>query len=92
MYIWLMVILPSAVFGGLCAQFIRRKWAVLVAGLVPWSGLLCVLLYSVYLVPTERMDASMWPIALFFGGNVAAFAGVMTYMFCKYLIGLKTKN
>ncbi len=86
MSIWLILLVPSAVFGFLCAFFIKKKWAVFVAGLVPWFSVLAVLLYSVYVIPFEEMDASMWPVAQFFGGNAAAFSGVMSYVFVNYFV------
>ena len=86
MTVWMMLLVPSALIGLLCALLIKKKWAIFLAGLVPWMGVLLSLLYSVYVVPYEAMDASMWPVAQFFGGNMAAFAGVMGYVFTKKLI------
>jgi|MEHZ01.4.fsa_nt_MEHZ011172423.1_25 hypothetical protein len=89
MGVWLIVLVPSAVFGILCTIFIKKKWAIFVSGLVPWFSVLAALLYSVYVVPYEAMDASMWPVAQFFGGNAAAFAGVMSYLLGTNLMGNK---
>lgn len=86
MTVWMMLLVPSALVGFLCAFYIKKKWAIFVAGLLPWLGVLVSLLYSVYVTPYEAMDASMWPVAQFFGGNMAAFAGVMGYVFTKKLI------
>lgn len=92
MGVWLFLLVPSLVFGFLCAIFIKKKWAIFISGLVPWFSVLAALLYSVYVIPYEAMDASMWPVAQFFGGNAAAFAGVMTYVLVTNLLGKKKSN
>ena len=86
------LLIPSAFFGAITALFIRNKLGMLIAGLLPWLCVLAALLYSVYVVPYEAMDASMWPIALFFGGNAAAFAGVMGFVAIRWFKEVKNRN
>lgn len=86
MTVWMVLLIPSVLIGVLCAFLIKKKWGIFVAGLVPWLGVLIALLCSVYLAPYDELDASMWPVAQFFGGNMAAFAGVMAYVFTKKLV------
>ena len=65
---------------------VRKKWAIYIAGAVPWFGLLAALLYTEYFTPYRGGGASMWPIAQFFGGTVAAAIGVLTFEIAKKLL------
>lgn len=73
---WLALLLPSALIGLVCSYFIKTKFSVFLAGAIPWFGFLAVLLYQEYFVPYQGGGASMWPIALLFGGTAAAVTGV----------------
>ncbi|MBT5331101.1 MAG: hypothetical protein HOL48_04920 [Porticoccaceae bacterium] len=92
MNLWMMILLPSALVGVCCAFLFQKKWAIFLAGLIPWLGFLAVLLYSVYIQSYDAMDASMWPIAQFFGGNAAAFAGVMGFVATRWFRGVKNRD
>lgn len=79
MLAWILLLVPSAMVGVLCAIFLRKSWAVYVAGVVPWLGLLLALLYTEYYVEYQGGGASMWPVAQLFGGTIAAITGVVAY-------------
>lgn len=80
MHVWLLLLLPSALVGVLCAVFLRqKKWAVYVAGGLPWFGLLFALLYTVYLAPGHDGGDGFWIIAQVVGGSVGAFTGVTAF-------------
>ncbi|MEM7467725.1 MAG: hypothetical protein AAF387_12695 [Pseudomonadota bacterium] len=85
MNVWLILVGGSAVAGFLTATFLNKSWAIYVAGAVPWFGLLAALLYTEYLTPYKGGGASMWPIAQFFGGTVAAVVGVVSYKLTTFL-------
>jgi hypothetical protein len=53
----------------------------MLAGAIPWSGLLACLLFSEYCLPYRGGGASMWPIAQLFGGTIAAGTGVVFHRF-----------
>ena len=76
---WLTIIVPSLLTGLLLALFFRGRIGLILSGLLPWLGLLVMLLYQEYFVPYQGGGASMWPIAQLFGGTVAAAIGVMAY-------------
>ena len=76
---WITIIVPSILFGITLAYFIKGRSGKILAGLIPWLGLLASLLYQEYFVPYQGGGASMWPIAQLFGGTVAAFVGVVSY-------------
>lgn len=76
---WIQILVPSAVAGALAGAIIeRRKRAMLIGAAVPWLGMLAWLLYHEYFLPYAGGGASMWPVALIFGGTLAAIAGGMT--------------
>ena len=83
MQVWLMLLIPSAIVGFLCAQFINKNWAIYIAGAIPWFGLLIALLYTEYYMPYQGGGASMWPIAQLFGGTIAAITGIVFYKLTK---------
>lgn len=91
MNVWLTILIPSAIVGLLCAFFLKRRLGIVLAGAIPWFGLLAGLLYQEYFVPYQGGGASMWPIALLFGGTVAAVTGIVTYLLGKELFGRKAK-
>lgn len=84
--IWLVILLPSAGWGLFCAYKIQSKHAKLIAGAVPWTVLLIALLFSVYYLPYEEVDASMWPIAQLFAGTIMAVVGVYSFKFASNYI------
>jgi len=75
---WLVIVLISALVGGISGYMIRRWWTIFVGAGVPWFGLLGVILYYEYFVPYSGGGASMWPIAQLFAGTVAAVVGGLT--------------
>lgn len=82
--IWSIILLPSVAWGLFCAYKIKSKHAKFIAGAVPWITLLIALLFSVYYLPYEEVDASMWPIAQLFAGTIMAVVGVFSYNYgCK---------
>lgn len=76
MHVWLLILIPSAIVGGLCSYLLNGKKSYIVAGALPWFGLLAVLMYQEYFVPYQGGGASMWPIAQLFGGTAAAVIGI----------------
>lgn len=79
MYVWLILIGLSALTGFLTAHYIKKDWAIYIAGAVPWFGLLAAILYTEYTTPYQGGGASMWPVAQFFGGTVAAAIGIISF-------------
>jgi hypothetical protein len=75
MYLWICLIIYSAVAGLLVAKFSKSNWGLVLAGLIPWLSLLVLLLYYEYCVPYQGGGASMWPVAQLFAGTVAALVG-----------------
>lgn len=82
---WIILIVASAVVGGVVALALSGTAGVLAAGLIPWLGMLAWLLYNEYFVPYRGGGASMWPIAQLFAGTVAAAIGVASYSFARRL-------
>ncbi len=86
MTVWVALLGGSALVGVFVALMIRKPWAIYVAGALPWTILLCAILYTEYVLPNDARDASMWPIAQAVGGTIAAVVGVYAYkMTQKYL-------
>ena len=83
MQVWLSILVPSAIFGALCAYFIDGIKSFVIAGAIPWLALLAWLMYQEYFVPYQGGGASMWPIALLFAGTAAAATGVIACVVCK---------
>ena len=77
MSVWSVLILLSALAGGICGLIFRGKRAIIFGGAAPWFGVLAWLLYNEYFVPYQGGGASMWPIAQLFAGSVAAVVGVI---------------
>ena len=92
MHIWLILIGGSTLIGFLTAMFLKKDWAIYVAGALPWFALLAALLYTEYFTPYEGGGASMWPIAQFFGGTVAAVGGVFSYKLTMHLFKERTNS
>lgn len=86
---WFMLIFLSSLVGLLVARFMQHKLSILVAGALPWLGMLCVLLYSAYFVPYQGGGASMWPIAQLFGGSAAAICGITAFVIARKFIWTK---
>jgi hypothetical protein len=85
MQVWLILLVPSALVGLLCALFINRNWAIILAAVIPWLSLLIYLLYTEYYIPYQGGGASMWPIAQLFAGTIAAITGVISYKLTKII-------
>ena len=86
MHIWLILIGASALTGLLVAIFVKKPWAIYLAGGIPWFGLLAAILYTEYLTPHQGGGASMWPIAQLFGGAIAAVSGIAAYNITRNFI------
>lgn len=82
-FAWLIILIPSAITGIICSLLIKHRIGIIFAGGIPWTGLLCYLLYNEYFVPYQGGGASMWPIAQMFAGTIAAATGVITYKLCN---------
>ena len=80
-YVWLGILVPSTLIGSICGLLVKGRLAFILAGGIPWFGLLGALLYSEYILPYEVGGASMWPIAQLFGGTVAAVVGIIACSF-----------
>lgn len=70
----------------LVAKYRRHKLPILVAGIVPWLGVLGSLLYSEYFVPYQGGGASTWQIAQLFGGATVAVIGVVVLIMARKFI------
>ena len=82
---WLIIVAASVVVGVASAWLLSGRGGLIVAGAVPWLGMLAWLLYHEYFVPYSGGGASMWPIAQLFAGTVAAVVGMVTYSFVRRL-------
>jgi len=89
MITWLLIIIPSALIGIICARFTVTWRGTLLAGAVPWTALLIWLLYNEYFVPYRGGGASMWPIAQLFGGTLAAIIGITFHRLSVYVFQQK---
>lgn len=92
MLIWILLLGLSSLAGLLTAIFLKKKWAVYVAGAVPWFGLLAAILYTEYFMPYQGGGASMWPIAQLFGGTIAAATGIIVFNISKNSLPGKQKK
>ena len=86
MAIWLILIGGSALIGFLVALAVKTRWAIYLAAAIPWFGLLGALLFTVYFLADDNPDASMWMIAQFVGGTVAALVGVVSFKLTQHLL------
>lgn len=92
MHIWMILTGASALVGMLVAVYVKKSWAIYLAGAVPWCGLLAAILYTEYVMPYRGGGASMWPIAQLFGGFVAAGAGVLAFLGIKMFTASAKKS
>lgn len=83
MNVWIMLIVPSFAFGLIIALLFNKAWAIYVAGIVPWLCVLCAILYTEYFMPYQGGGASMWPVAQFFGGGIAAIVGISGFLLAQ---------
>ena len=86
MAIWLILIGGSVLIGFLVALIVQTWWAIYLAAALPWFGMLAALLVTVYFLPNEDADASMWLIAQLTGGTVAALVGIFSFKLSEYLL------
>ena len=84
--VWLSILIPSAIVGLICGYFIKHRRGVVLAGAIPWLGLLVYLLYNEYFVPYQGGGASMWPIAQLFAGTIAAVTGIGAYSLARIIL------
>jgi hypothetical protein len=78
MMTWILLVVLSSLGGVIPALLIRSRWSLVLGAGIPWFGLLGVLLYYEYFVPYRGGGASMWPVAQFFGGVIAAGVGCVS--------------
>jgi hypothetical protein len=89
MYV-IIVLIPSAIIGIIISYFIRNRLGIILAGAIPWFGILGILLYEEYFTPYKGGGASMWPVAQLFGGTGAAVSGIFAYViFSEFIINKK---
>ena len=72
---WVPLLGLSALAGMVAGAVLKGSRAVLVGAAIPWLGVLAWLLYNEYFVPYQGGGASMWPVAQFFAGSIAALVG-----------------
>jgi hypothetical protein len=92
MIIWLYIIILSVFTGFICSVFLKGKIGTICSGAIPWFGLLASLLYQEYFVPYKGGGASMWPIAQFFAGTIAAAIGITAYKLTKHIRTIGNKE
>lgn len=78
-----MLLLGSALIGGLSAWHLSGVSSWLVASLLSPTLLLGWLLASEYLLPYRGGGASMWPIAFVVGGSAAALMGCCAHVLVR---------
>jgi hypothetical protein len=81
MMIWTTIVISSATIGFLCSCFMKGLPGLLTAAAMPALGLLAFLLYQEYYQPSTGGGASMWPIALLFGGTIGGATSVLVFVF-----------
>ena len=79
MRVWLVIFLPSVFLGILCAYFLRNRWGLYLSAVLPWTALLGLLLYDVYMTSYNEPDTSEWIMAQLIGGTFAALVGMLSY-------------
>ena len=98
---WAYIVIPSALTGAPSGYFLKGKIlyvvaSYVVAGAVPWFGVLAVILFDIHWRHSGNAQAaSMWPIAQIVGGTLAAITGVVACAFVKLvrkLISLDTST
>lgn len=82
---WIVLITVSSVIGILTQIYIRNRFACFLAAFIPWVLFLAFILYEVYFIPYQGGGASMWPIAIIFGGTAAAIIGFIAFKLTKYI-------
>jgi len=85
---WLLIITPSIFAGLLFAHFVKGRLGLVLSILVPWLGLLIILLCERFYFPCTGLEVTMWPYAQLFGGTIASIAGLVGYqlamdLFCR---------
>lgn len=83
MSFWFVIIVPSALFGIGCAFFVKSRASIYVAGGLPWLCLFTYVLYEEFFVPYQGGGASMWPIAVLFGGAITAGTAIAAWWLAK---------
>lgn len=86
MIAWIIFLGGSAAIGCICAMLIKKSGISFIA-----SVLLPVLIipFSEYVLPYQGGGASMWPIALIFGGIPAAFSGLLGWAMWNEVLSKK---
>ena len=80
MKVWLFLIILSLTFGIICGVKIKNiAVGILISAITPITIFSLLILYEEYFLPYQGGGASMWPIAILFGGTTAAFCGVVGY-------------
>lgn len=76
MMVWLALLFPAFLTGFACGHFMKSRGAWLVSGFLPWLGLLVCLLGTVYILPNEDKNASVWPVAQAVGSTTPVLMGL----------------
>ena len=85
---WWDIIIPSALFGFLLASAMNGVKSLLIAVAVPWLTLAGWVVWGEYFAPYRGGGASMWPVAILFGGStafLAAFIGWLCGLALRFL-------
>ena len=81
--VWSCILIPSVIIGAILGFFTKSKLGVVLAGGIPWMGLLGTLLYYEYFAPYQGGGASMWPIAQLFAGTIMAGLEIEICILCR---------
>jgi hypothetical protein len=82
---WSVLLIGSALIGGLGAWYLRSRRSWLVAIFLPPTLFLAWLLLNEYVLPQGGGGASMWPVAFVIGGTAAALAGCCGFLVTRWV-------
>lgn len=85
MFAWIVLITISSVIGVLTERYIKTKLAFIFAAIIPFALFSAAVLYEVYFIPYQGGGASMWPVAIVFGGAAAAVTGLVAFTLTKVI-------
>ena len=77
-YVYLLI--PAKILGAILGRKKPGALGGVLALLLPVLGLFLVLMYYEYVVPYREGDASLWPIALMYGGALSAAASGAAFL------------
>lgn len=79
--LWVIILIPPALFGLLCAYYVKGRLGPYVAGIIPWLGLLFYLLY---------FEPGWWQVVQLFVGTAVAGTGVISYSLFRDFLKMKS--